>query len=129
MYHNCCLTDQRLFFNFSCIKQHQMYDYIIKKHCFLVYYFRVQCFFKHHSFCFFCVLVISQCFDYKHFLIRVYFTLVGGFQSSMYGNQKAMLEQAEASIMYLGLNCRHCIGPGWSAFMTATLTPVSVFQQ
>lgn len=40
-----------------------------------------------------------------------------------------MLEQAEASIMYLGLNCRHCMGPGWSAFMTATLTPVSVFQQ
>lgn len=31
--------------------------------------------------------------------------------------------------MYLGLNCRHCMGPGWSAFMTATLTPVSVFQQ
>ena len=40
-----------------------------------------------------------------------------------------MLEQAEASIMYLGLNWRHWIGPGWSAFMTATLTPVSVFQQ
>lgn len=32
-----------------------------------------------------------------------------------------MLVQAEASIMYLGLNCTHCTGPVWSALKTHTL--------
>ena len=31
-----------------------------------------------------------------------------------------MLEQAEASIMYFGLNWTHCTGPVWSAFNTDT---------
>lgn len=39
MYNNCCLTDQRPFVNYPGIKQHQMYNYIIKKHCHLVFYF------------------------------------------------------------------------------------------
>jgi hypothetical protein len=34
-----------------------------------------------------------------------------------------------ASIISLGLNWTHCTGPGWSQLNTATLTPVSVFQQ
>lgn len=33
MYNNCCPTDQRPFVIYLCIKQHQMYNYIIKKHC------------------------------------------------------------------------------------------------
>ena len=37
--------------------------------------------------------------------------------------------QAVASIISLGLNWTHCTGPGWSQLNTATLTPVSVFQQ
>ena len=40
-----------------------------------------------------------------------------------------MLLQAVASIMYLGLNCVHCMGPVWSPFSTTIFTPVSVFQQ
>lgn len=37
--------------------------------------------------------------------------------------------QEVANIIYLGSNCTHWTGPGWSQFNTATLQPVSVFQQ
>lgn len=47
--------------------------------------------------------------------------------SSMVGNQNDMLVQADASIMYLGLNCTHCTGPAWSPLRTTTLCPVSAF--
>lgn len=39
MYNNCCPTDQRPFVIYLRIKQHQMYNYIIKKHCHLVSYY------------------------------------------------------------------------------------------
>lgn len=47
--------------------------------------------------------------------------------SSIVGNQNDMLVQAEASIMYLGLNWTHCTGPAWSPLSTTTLCPVSAF--
>lgn len=49
------------------------------------------------------------------------------YVSSIVGNQNAMLVQADANIMYLGLNWTHWTGPGWSAFKTHTLYPVSAF--
>lgn len=43
------------------------------------------------------------------------------YVSSTDGNQNAILVQAEANIMYFGLNCTHWTGPGWSALRTHTL--------
>lgn len=54
--------------------------------------------------------------------------MVGGrdsLQSSMLGNQKAMLVQAETSIMYLGLNWTQWTGPVWSQLSTAVRMPPS----
>lgn len=48
--------------------------------------------------------------------------------SSTAGSQNAIFVQADASIMYLGLNCTHCVGPGWSPFSEHTLKPFSAFQ-
>lgn len=45
----------------------------------------------------------------------------------MDGSQNAIFVQAEASIMYLGLNWTHWTGPGWSAFNTQILYPESAF--
>lgn len=55
-----------------------------------------------------------------------YITIV--YVSSNAGNQNAILVQADANIIYFGLNCTHWTGPGWSAFKTQTLYPVSAFQ-
>ena len=46
----------------------------------------------------------------------------------MDGSQKAMFLQAEAIIMYLGLNWTHLTGSVWSPLRTQTLVPFSAFQ-
>lgn len=49
-------------------------------------------------------------------------------QSSMVGNQKAMLEHALAKVMNLGLNCKQVMGPVCLPSSTATFIPLSPFQ-
>lgn len=48
-------------------------------------------------------------------------------QSSMVGNQKAMLEHALANVMNLGLNCKQVMGPVCLPSNTATFMPLSPF--
>jgi len=48
--------------------------------------------------------------------------------SSTEGSQKDMELQADAIIMYLGLNWTHCTGPLWSPLRTQTFGPFSLFQ-
>ena len=45
-------------------------------------------------------------------------------QSSMVGNQKAVLEQALAKVMNLGLNCKQVMGPVYLPSNTATFIPL-----
>ena len=61
--------------------------------------------------------------------------LFSGFQarqyyesSSILGSQKAIFLQADAIIMYLGLNCTQRTGSVWSPFKTQTFVPFSAFQ-
>lgn len=45
------------------------------------------------------------------------------------GKVLTIFVHAEAIIIYLGLNCRFWMGPGWSLCSIAILAPVSVLQQ
>lgn len=62
------------------------------------------------------------------FSSSTFYYAINIYVSSRAGNQNAIFVHAEASIMYFGLNWTHWTGPGWSAFNTQTLYPVSAFQ-
>lgn len=40
------------------------------------------------------------------------FDIINQWNSSTVGNQNAIFVQADANIMYFGLNWTHCTGPG-----------------
>jgi len=64
----------------------------------------------------------------KEFYIKSSQTNLRGKISKHMLTQRTMWVQALAIIIYLGLNCIHCIGAVWSLVSTHTLDPVSVFQ-
>lgn len=61
--------------------------------------------------------------DYRWRLSSVQFT-----SSSIFGSQKDIEEQADAIIMYFGLNRTHCTALLWSPLRTHTFCPFSAFQ-
>ena len=62
------------------------------------------------------------------FLPSSFTVLLNQASSSTLGSQKAMFWQAEAIIMYLGLNWTQRTGSLWSPFSTHTFVPFSAFQ-
>jgi len=61
--------------------------------------------------------------DYRWRLSSIQFT-----SSSIFGSQKDIEEQADAIIMYFGLNRTHCTALLWSPLRTHTFCPFSAFQ-